>query len=420
MGLRENFTGFLLDVQEPLQPIHDQRGDLLDLLVDETTYGARGFSRLRGRLFGQAQQVELGYFARGDDASGLQQRIDAQSNQPYLTEANLKSTLGDLGLYADLELKALGWLTLRGGLRTDLLTYNVSNLCAIRELDHPTMNTGGSSCLTQQDFGAHVEGNQQSSTSAAALLPRASLIGGPFQGFSVSASYGRGVRSTDPIYVTQDVATPFASIASYEVGASYARTLRDVTLVVRSIGFQTHVDKDLVFSQVAGRNVLGVGTTRTGWVASARATGSWFDESVNVTVGKAIFDDTHLLVPYVPDVVVRSDSAAFWPLPLRIEQQTIRAAVGLGVTYVGPRALPYGERSDDIFTLDASARIAWSGYSFGLAVTNLLDRKYRLGEYNYASDFHSEAEPTLVPVRHFTAGAPRGVFATLSATFGGA
>ncbi len=55
-----------------------------------------------------------------------------------------------------------------------------------------------------------------------------------------------------------------------------------------------------------------------------------------------------------------------------------------------------------------------------LLSTNLLDSQYRLGEFNYASDFHSQPQPTLVPDRTFTAGPPRGVFLTLGVTFGGA
>jgi hypothetical protein len=54
-----------------------------------------------------------------------------------------------------------------------------------------------------------------------------------------------------------------------------------------------------------------------------------------------------------------------------------------------------------------------------LSGQNIFDAKYRLGEYNYASDFHSAPEPTLVPQRHFTAGAPRTVFLSVSATLGG-
>jgi hypothetical protein len=419
LRLRENFTGFLLDVQEPLQTIHTQRGDLLDLDVGETTYGARGFARLRGTFLGQPQQLELGYFARGDDATGTQQRI-AQDNHPYKTDSNLQSMLGDLGLYADADLRLLSWLTLRGGLRGDVFTFDVNNLCAVQDVSHPIASTNDASCLTTEDFGAHVEPNQQSSTASTAVMPRATVLLGPVHDFTFSASYGQGVRSVDPIYITQDVRTPFASIESYEGGVTYARSIHDVSLVARSIGFQTHVDKDLIFSQVTGRNVLGVGTTRTGWIAALRATGPWFDESANVTLVKSAFDDTHLLVPYVPDVVVRSDSAVFADLPLQVEHQPLRGALSAGVTYVGPRALPYSERSQDIFTIDVSATIAWSGYEVGLVSTNLLDRQYRLTEFNYASDFHSQAEPTLVPVRHFTAGAPRGIFATFSATFGGA
>jgi iron complex outermembrane recepter protein len=424
MRLRENFTGYLLDVQQPLDtPPHDQRGDLLDLLVGETTYGARGYARLSGTLWGQPQQLEFGYFARGDDVTGTQQRIfGGQINNPYKTDANLASTLGDFGLYADAEIKLLSWIALRGGLRTEVLTYDVTNLCAVTPdlVDHPSLLTNGASCLTQRDFGVHVEPNLQSATASSAVLPRASMVIGPIDGFSLSASYGQGIRSVDPGYITQDLATPFASIVAYEGGVSYARTLRDFSLVVRSIGFQTHVDKSLIFSENAGRNVLGVGTTRTGWVAAVRATGPWLDASANATFVKATFDDTHLLVPYVPDVVVRSDTALYSNLPMHVFGNPLKGALSAGITYVGPRALPFGERSNDIFTIDTSATLAWSNYELGLIVTNLLDNRYRLSEYNYASDFHSQSEPTLVPVRHFAAGAPRGVFATFAATFGGA
>ena len=55
-----------------------------------------------------------------------------------------------------------------------------------------------------------------------------------------------------------------------------------------------------------------------------------------------------------------------------------------------------------------------------LAATNLFDSRYKLGEYNYASDFHSQAEPTLAPERSFTAGAPRLIMLTIGMTLGGA
>ena len=47
------------------------------------------------------------------------------------------------------------------------------------------------------------------------------------------------------------------------------------------------------------------------------------------------------------------------------------------------------------------------------------DRRYRLSEFNFASDFRNNPQPTLVPARHFSAGAPRGLFITFTATLGG-
>jgi hypothetical protein len=128
-----------------------------------------------------------------------------------------------------------------------------------------------------------------------------------------------------------------------------------------------------------------------------------------VTVVRSTFDDTGLLIPYVPDVVLRSDGVVFHDLPWPLLDHPVVGTGGLGVTLVGPRALPYGERSDSIFTLDAHASLGWTRYKLGVTAENLLGTRYRLGEYNYASDFHSQAEPTLTIAREFTAGAPRTV-----------
>ena len=223
----------------------------------------------------------------------------------------------------------------------------------------------------------------------------------------------------DPFYITQDVKTPFAQIESYEAGVAYSRVQPGLALVARTAVFRTHVDRDLIFSKTAGRNVLGVGTTRTGWLAALRLTGRNFDEAANLTLVQSTFDDTHLLVPYVPDVVLRSDSALHHDLPLALAGRPLRGNLALGITYVGRRALPFGERSGQIFTLDGAATVSWRWFELGLSATNLLDRRYRLGEFNFVSSFAPNRPPSLVPVRHFSAGAPRGIFATFAVSFGG-
>lgn len=421
MRLRENFTGFLLDPQTPLQNLHGQRGDLFDLDVGETTLGARGWARTHGMLFGQKQEVELGYFARGDLADSVRQRVDGEAHVPYKTDTELHSSLGNIGMYADATLRAAPWLALRGGARADLFAFDVLDACAVKSVSKPseTDPSGDASCFHQQKKGEYREPTERSSTASMKLMPRASLIVGPFQSFTLSLSYGTGVRSIDPGYITQDAATPFASITSYEGGMSYARSFGSVAVTARSILFATHVDKDLVFSETEGRNALGGGTTRTGWSGTARATGDFFDVNANVTLVKSVFDDTHLLVPYVPDVVFRSDAALFHEVPFKIAGTTPRATLGAGVTYIGRRALPYGQRSDTILTVDGNASIGWRGHEVSLAMMNLLGTQYRLTEYNFVSDFRSTPSPTLVAARHFAAGAPRSVMLSLSATFGG-
>jgi hypothetical protein len=421
MRLLENFTGFLLDVQEPLQTPHDQRGDMLDLNVHELTIGSRGWARFAGTWLGQRQELELGYFARGDDAAGTQERLEAATGAPYKVEANLDSQIGDIGLYADANLHLGRWLTLRGGGRAELLTYDVHDNCAAQTVAHPSPTNPpiDQSCLTQQDFGRPREPDQVTSTSGVSVLPRGSLIAGPLRGLSLSLSWGKGVRSVDPSYVISDVSAPFASITAYEAGAAFTGHLRTTTVVARSVVFRTLVDKDLIFDQTEGRNVIGVGTTRTGWLGALRWAGPFFDESANLTLVSATYNDNGTAVPYVPNVVFRSDTALFRDLPRAILGHTARLSFGAGVTYVGPRALPYGEVSRDIFTIDAAATLTWSAYQVRLASTNLLNTQYRLGEYNYASDFHSQPQPTLVPDRTFTAGAPRAVLATFAVTFGG-
>ena len=422
MRLRENFTGFLLDVQTPLQNPHGQRGDLLDLNVDEQTIGARGSARYRTRALGETQELELGYFARGDSVGGSQQRIEAATGHPYRTETDLESKLGDIGLYADANLRPLPWLVFRGGARADLFTFDVLDKCAVQSVAHPSKTDppGDASCLHEEDFGHYRDPTQRSGTAATAVMPRGSVLFGPFADFTLGASYGRGVRSIDPVYVTQDTATPFASVTAYEGGVTYAGGTSTIGVVARSIFFRTEVDRDLIFDETAGRNVLGGGTSRTGWVGALRMQGTFFDESANVTLVKSTFDDTHLLVPYVPDLVARSDTTVFHDMPFSIAGEHVKGILSAGVTYVGHRPLPYGQRSDTIATVDGQATLAWTSWELGLSVMNLFGDRYRLGEFNYASDFHSQPSPTLVPMRQFTAGAPRALFLSLAASFGGA
>lgn len=416
--LRANFTGFQGDPQETWQSAHVQRGDLIDQRSQQLTFGGRGSARQGIKLLGERQELELGYFARHDVIDGKQQRDRTGTQIPYRTDLDLQSGLTNIGLYGDMSLKPVSWATLRGGLRGDLYHYRVTNSCALG-----VQNSFGGDPLDTECFASDRQGyrnpTETASTSATILEPRATLLIGRFDGFSITGSVGKGSRSLDPQYVNQDLKTPFASVVGKELGVAWIRSIHSVDLTARSVFFQTEVDKDLFFNQTEGRNTLANGTTRTGWAGNARITGSFFDVASNLTLVRATFDDTHLLIPYVPSVVARVDGVLFGRLPIAIVQRPLEASLGVGASFVGPRPLPFSERSQATFLVDAGASLQWRAFSLGLITTNLLDRKYRLGEYNYPSNFRSQPYPTLVAARHFTAGEPRAVYGTFTIMFGG-
>ena len=420
MALRENFTGFLLDTQLGRQEPHAQRGDLLDLAMTEGTVGFRGYGRHSFELLGQKHELELGMFARGDLVGALQQRIGGASGDPYKTEVWLDSKLADIGLYADTAVRLQEWLVLRGGVRADLFAFDVQDNCAVKDVSRPDDDNppGDASCLSEQRFGTHREPNQHSTTATIKPLPRVSIGVGPFGGFSFSAAYGQGVRSIDPSYITQSVETPFSSIDSVELGVSFAKSFEHATLTAQSVFFGTHVDRDQIFSETEGRATLAEGTTRGGWSGSLRSVGDFFDVSASVSLVRSRFDDTGLLVPYVPDVVVRHDGALFHDL-FDLDSSAVKGRIGLGASFIGARALPYGQRSDTIFTLDASVGARWRFLDLEIAGTNLLNLEYRQAEFNYVSDFDSSTPATLVPARHFAAGQPLAIFGSVSGTLGG-
>lgn len=416
--LRENLTGFLLDPQETWQSSHVQRGDLIDQRAREITLGAQGSARQRVRLWGRDHSLELGYAARYDEIEAVQQRNRAGTNIPYRKELDLLSQISNVGLYVDGGLSPLSWLTLRGGVRADLFHYQVENRCALTAQTSFGGDPLDTECFSSDRLG-YRSPDQTATTAASLLQPRATLLVGPFWGTQLSASYGRGSRSIDPQYINQDLETPFAVVDALEVGATFVRSLDVADVTLRTAVFRTHVDRDLFFNETEGRNTLASGTTRSGWSGSARATGSFWDAAANLTLVSASFDDSGLSVPYTPGLVARADGVLFRALPVALDAGALTGSLGVGASFIGERPLPYGEASSRTFLVDIGASLGWRSVSLGIIATNLLDRRYWLGEYNYVSEFRSQPYPTRVAARHGSAGEPRAVYATLSFTLGG-
>ncbi len=420
----EDFTGFLLDNPEAGQSFHPQRGDAIEQDYDAVTAGARGSYQRTGHAFGQPQSIELGYYARYDHTDPAIQRLRFGSDIPYLIDTTLTTDIVDLAAFVDLDLHPLSWLTLRGGARQEFFSYDILDNCATNgeyERNQP-LNV---LCPAYDSAGPR-QPTARITATGVITEPKATAIAQLPGGVSLTASGGVGAQSLDAQYISQDENAPFSTLHAYEGGAIYHGNWtasadedrwKDLDLTARAVAYYTHVDRDLIFDPLQGRLSASTGTTRRGLVLAAHATGRWFNELASFTYAYATYDDDHTLVPYVPSTVARSDTSIVHALPtlFDLDSHSLIGSAGLGLNFVGPRALPLGQVSESTFTLDASASVRWQWIRLGVQIANLLNARNPLTEYFYASDFHNgPAYATLAPALNFTAAPPRLVMFTLA------
>lgn len=374
---RDNTTGLLEDL----------RGDLIDQQTRFASVGARGSARIGTTVLRERQELELGYFARYDAVTGIQDRDRSGTSIAYQRDLDLSSGLTNLGLYADSSLKPVSWITVRGGVRGDLFHSRVTD----------------------------VIGAETSSNVATAWQPRGTIFFGPIKSVTFSASAGQAARSFAPQDILGNGSPPISTATSVELGGSYDRPFGATELHARSVFFATRLDRDALFDETTGRKTLTNGNGRAGWMGSVRATGRFLDVSSSVTLVRTLDDVTHAEVPNVAPIVFRADAALFGDLPWpRISGRRISGTIGVGASYVGRRPLE-GARAADYFLLDAGGSLKWRWVELGVSATNLLDQRWRSAEFNYVSNFGTQPGNTS-PVRHFVAGQPLAFFATLGIT----
>jgi iron complex outermembrane receptor protein len=416
LRIDEDFTGFLLDDQTFGQTYHPQRGDMIEQDYTAFTGGVRGSDKLIGHLLGRPQSIEVGYYGRYDHTTPEIQRLRYGTQIPYAIDEDLTTDVVNLALYADVDLRPTRWLTLRGGIRQEYFDYNVLNQCATA--GEFVQNTPpNQTCAAFDNSGPRLP-TQRNTATALVTEPKITALAQLSQPLTLTASYGKGVQSLDAVYITQDERAPFATITAAEGGLIFHQKYFPVDVSARAVGFYTHVDRDLIFNPLLGRLTQSTGTTRDGALVSVRATGRWFDELASATYAHATYDQDGTLVPYVPSLIARSDSAVFGPLGRwRFRDHGFTGTAGFAVNFVGPRALPFSQTAASTLELDASAAVRWSFLRVGLLAQNLTDARYPLSEFFYASNFNSRSEPTLVPTEHFTAAPPFSLLAAVSILF---
>jgi len=403
----ENFTGM----------IHDARGDGQDEQYEVGTVGLTGRYRFEGEVLGRMQQFELGVSVRHDSGITRQLRMRASTGTPYAATFDDTIRITRVGAHVGGDLSFAYWLSLRLGGRADVFAFGV--------VDHAFPST--------DRMGTRLP-EQATDAIGVALQPRGTLrvrlaeLAPPNEGGASSiewqTSSGIGTRSSDAARLSEGEFAPFAQVLSSETGLvleSHADP--NLALDARAVGFHTHVDHDLVFDPLAGRNVDQGATSRLGvsaylnvraWQWLSAAASFSYTEAYLGTPGYTDFVSSTRL-PYVPRWVGRLDAAG--TRTITIDGESIAITLGVGVGWLGERPIPLGQVAPQVLLLDAQIAAEWRGIELAVIGQNLGDVHWQSSVFNYVSWFDASQPQSRTPEFMFSAGPPLSITGRLTVRF---
>nr|WP_075008680.1 TonB-dependent receptor [Stigmatella aurantiaca] len=379
LRLRNNFTGFRVDA----------RGDGLEQTHDARTLGVRLEHRRRFSVWGREVAGEFGLGARRDGAEQTQRRYRESDGTFFAEEVDASFVQTDVWGYAEAQVPLGRWRLLLGG-RADALGVNVFDALAFRD---PRYYDGRG--YSRSAFGVHTGAKAGVELS---LTERWRLF----------ASYGDGFRSPQARSLAEGERTPFVSVRGAELGAR--REGERLALQVSLFGSQ--VEDDFFFDHTVGTTVFTGETLRAGATVALQAR-PWegVTAALSATGAHARVTATDTLLPYFAPLVARADVG--WERALPLWGAAGEVFAGTGLTLMGPRPLPFDEYSRTVFLADVQVGVRRGVLGLRLEAKNLLDARWRDGEFVYGSRMDPSAPASLVPSRHFTAGTPRTASLTL-------
>jgi outer membrane receptor protein involved in Fe transport len=193
-----------------------------------------------------------------------------------------------------------------------------------------------------------------------------------------------------------------ATADAYEVGATVDPVQ---ALDFRVAGFGTFVSDEIVFDFANARYVATGSTRRLGvdGGVTVHATDAVRFEG-DATYSDGRYTRSGEPIPYAPRLLV--------VLGAFVEEMPISTALltaGLRAWGLGPRPLPDGFASHAAFVMDLTAELSFARWMLSLDVDNVLGSRWRDGEFLFASHWDLDEPASELPVRHFTAGAPRAL-----------
>jgi len=399
--LKQNFTGFL-ETDENGETL----GDLIEQLDRRFVVG--GNARHRTTQYAPADwakgTIELGVSARVDIIGQELNLVEAPLNRIYEERIDADITQGDIGIWLDLDWDFTRFLNIKGGVRTDVLFFNV--------------NDEKESVLPNPPPDA-IPGYRRTAAGVA-VGPRAAVTVKPIGELDIILAYGRGFRSPQARSLVENEGVQFTQVHSADVGLR-SRIGKNDELKLALTGFFAKLDNDLIFEAHEARfEALGP-TTRLGatFYSQFRPL-PWLFGGVSVTYAHATLDETPQPepgepsaglqagdpVPFVPPWLFRLDLGAAEDL-VNLGKRPLRGNVGLGYTFIGERPLAFSQSSPRVNLLDLSAGLSWWFLELGLQIYNVANAQYAAQEFVFESNWNPAAAPSNTPARHVAAGAPR-------------
>lgn len=370
LDLFTNFTFFLND------PVN---GDGIQQSDRRVVYGGDVGYKQRWEIFGIPTIGTVGVQARVDD---IHPRLGTQTKRASTGTTTYSDVLS--ASYAPFikgEVQPASWVRFVGGLRWETFTFDVRNLCA--------------NCTLRP------EGH----TSSGILLPKMSMILGPWAKTGFFVNYGEGFHSNDARSAVQVGGVPFARSRNYEVGIrSRPWGVEGVEFTVTA--WRIDLQSELVFVGDEGTTEIRGPSRRQGFEVAARGQ-VWGPLYINgsFTWTQAKFRNGDA-IPLAPEFTAYGAAILRWPEGMTSQLQA---------TYLGVRPLIEDRsiKSPSWIVFDWSQRyrlpikLPYGRLEAFYFIQNLFNTDWEQAIFAFESRLRTE--PAGVNGIHFVPGNPRTV-----------
>jgi len=370
VDLFTNFTFFLND------PIH---GDGIQQSDRRVVYGGDLGYKQRGELLNMPTIGTIGFQTRVDD---IHARLGTQTKRtPIGTTTDSDVLEASYAPFVKAEIQPISWMRVVGGLRAETFTFDVRNRCQAC-IDPPAGRT-----------------------SSGIVLPKMSLILGPWLNTEFFANYGQGYHSNDARSAVTPGSSPLARSKNYEIGIRSKPWGLDGMELIATL-WQIDLQSELVFVGDSGTTDIRGPSRRRGVEVAARGQvwgPIYFNGSVTYT--KAEFRNGDA-IPLAPEVTAYGALLLKWPEGLTSQLQA---------TYLGVRSLTEDRsfKSPSWLTFDLTERyqlpvkLPYGRMEAFAFVQNLFNTQWEQATFAFASQLRNETQP--VTDIHFVPGNPRMV-----------